>query len=439
MATLQEKHVKFNSKMVVSNTGGNLSSDAGLILVKEFMDSLGFYSFAKQFLHFNEDRIYWTHDNISLLEQLLFQLIAGYSADSSANLLKEDPIFRLVLDKEAIASQASLSRFWDRISEENIAQFQELNQAMLDKVRMERNNTQMIIDLDSTHSDTFGNQEKTEYNAHYGTQGYHPLVAFDGLTGDFLKAELRSGNVYTSKGVKDFLAPMLTHYRQVLPCTDILVRGDSGFATPEVYDTCESNESFYVIRLKSNKVVEKLAETFVLVGDDHPWEEREVHYYFAFYQANSWSQKRRICIKSTREANQLVFSHECVVTNFHEELSAKTIFQIYHKRGTMENFIKEAKNGFYFDKTDSSSFLENHARMMVSLLAYNLVNFMKTICLPEKEATFQVDTLRLRLFKVAGKLVRSGRRLLLRMSSSHVYQDLFYQLLDKIQQLSWQV
>ncbi len=129
----------------------------------------------------------------------------------------------------------------------------------------------MIIDLDSTHSDTFGNQEKTEYNAHYGTQGYHPLVAFDGLTGDFLKAELRSGNVYTSKGVKDFLAPMLTHYRQVLPCTDILVRGDSGFATPEVYDTCESNESFYVIRLKSNKVVEKLAETFVLVGDDHPW------------------------------------------------------------------------------------------------------------------------------------------------------------------------
>lgn len=243
MATLQEKHVKFNSKMVVSNTGGNLSSDAGLILVKEFMNSLGFYSFAKQFLHFKEDRIYWTHDNISLLEQLLFQLIAGYSVDSFANLLKEDPIFRLVLNKEAIASQASLSRFWGRISEENIAQFQELNQAMLDTVRIERNNTQMIIDLDSTHSDTFGNQEKTDYNAHYGIQGYHPLVAFDGITGDFLKAELRSGNVYTSKGVKDFLAPMPTHYRQVLPCTNILVRGDSGFATPEVYDTCESNGS----------------------------------------------------------------------------------------------------------------------------------------------------------------------------------------------------
>lgn len=88
------------------------------------------------------------------------------------------------------------------------------------------------------------------------------------------------------------------------------------------------------------------------------------------------------------------FSHEYVVTNFHKELSAKSLFQIYHKRGTMDKFIKEA--------------------------------------------TFQADTLRLRLFKVAGNLVHIGRSLLLRMSSSHVYQDFFYQLLDKIQQLSWQ-
>lgn len=88
----------------------------------------------------------------------------------------------------------------------------------------------------------------------------------------------------------------------------------------------------------------------------------------------------------------------------------------------MENFIKEAKNGFYFDKTDNPSILENHARMMVSLLAYHLVNFMKTICLLPIEAVFQVDTLRLRLFKVAGKLIQSGRRMFLKLSSAHVYQ-----------------
>lgn len=308
---------------------------------------------------------------------------------------------------------------------------------MIDKVRLERNSTELVIDLDSTHSDTFGNQEATDYNAHYGTNGYHPLVAFDGLTGDFLKSELRSGNVYTSNGVKDFLKPMLEHYSSHLPCTDILVRGDSGFATPEVYDTCESYQSYYVVRLKANTQLSKLAESFVLIGDHHPWEQKEVHYYSTTYQAKNWSKARRVCIKSTREAGELVFRHEYLVTNLSESLSAKTMFKLYHKRGTMENYIKEAKNGFYLDKTDSTNFLENHARMMISLLAYNLINFMKTTCLPAKEATFQVDTLRLRLFKVAGKLVRSGRKLFLKTSSSHVYQDLFYYLLDKIQQLSW--
>ncbi len=103
----------------------------------------------------------------------------------------------------------------------------------------------------------------------------------------------------------------------------------------------------------------------------------------------------------------------------------------------MENDIKEAKNGFYLDKIDSSGFLENQDRMMVSLLAYNLINFMKTICLPMKEAAFQVDTLRLRFFKVAGKLVHSGRKWFLKTISSHVYQNMFYYLLEKIQQLSW--
>ena len=105
------------------------------------------------------------------MEQLIYQNIAGYSTDSSANLLKQDPIFKVVLDKSSLASQASLSRFWDRISEENISQLQDLNQSMIDKVRLARNTIEMIFDLDSTHSDTYGKQEKTDYNAHYQTNG----------------------------------------------------------------------------------------------------------------------------------------------------------------------------------------------------------------------------------------------------------------------------
>ena len=109
MATLHEKKVQFNSKLTVSNTGGNLSTDSGLILVKEFMDSLNFSDLSKQHLEIEDKRLYHTHDNFSLMEQLIYQNIAGYSTDSSANLSKQDPIFKVGLDKSNLASQASLS------------------------------------------------------------------------------------------------------------------------------------------------------------------------------------------------------------------------------------------------------------------------------------------------------------------------------------------
>ena len=126
------------------------------------MDSLHFSELSEQYIEIEDKRLYHTHDNFSLMEQLIYQNIAGYSTDSSANLLKQDPVFKVVLDKSSLASQASLSRFWDRISEENISQLQDLNQPMIDKVRSARNTTEMIFDLDSTHSDTSEKQEKTD-------------------------------------------------------------------------------------------------------------------------------------------------------------------------------------------------------------------------------------------------------------------------------------
>ncbi|MDB6353878.1 transposase [Trichococcus sp. K1Tr] len=108
--------------MTVSNTGGNLSTDFERILLKEFMDFFNFFDLSKQCLEIEDKRLYHTHDNFSLMEQLIYQNIAGYSTDSSANLMKQDPIFKMVLDKSGLASQDSLSRFRDCKSEENISQ-----------------------------------------------------------------------------------------------------------------------------------------------------------------------------------------------------------------------------------------------------------------------------------------------------------------------------
>lgn len=89
-----------------------------------------------------------------------------------------------------MASQPSLSRFYARFDENSIDHLNKANQELLDKVHAFRNPEALFIDLDSTHSDTYGGQESSDYNAHYGTMGYHPLVAFDGATGDFLKAKM---------------------------------------------------------------------------------------------------------------------------------------------------------------------------------------------------------------------------------------------------------
>ena len=435
MAILQEKTAKFNNDLLISHDGGRLSSDSGLVLVDELMDAFHFTDHSKDFVSFNENRLYWRHGNHKILKQMVLQLIVGYKADSSADILRHDPVLRTLSAEESLVSQPSISRFFDRVTEQTIEDFQMLNQVLIDQARLVRNDPDMIIDLDSTHSDTFGNQEQTDYNAHYQTNGYHPLVAFDGLTGDFLKAKLRSGNHYTSKGVKEFLEPLLSHYNQAIPTTDILVRGDSGFATPDIYELCEANDNDYVIRLKKNRNLTRLAEELVYYDDNHPWDEKETYFHSVTYQAASWTNPRRVCIRSTREAGELLFNHAFIITSFSKNIAPERVFETYNKRGTMENYIKEAKNSFYFDKTDSPRFIENHARMMISVIAYNLINFMKTICFEKSWAGLQINTIRLRLLKVAGKLVNTARRVYLKLSSSHVYQAEFYAVFRRIQRI----
>lgn len=150
------------------------------------------------------------------------------------------------------------------------------------------------------------------------------------------------------------------------------------------------------------------------------------------YQAKFWSHARRVCIQSVREADELLFQHTFIVTNLDESISPETIFELYNKRRTMENYIKEAKNGFFFDKTDSPTFIENYARMMISVIAYNLVNCLKNIAFDSKQTGMTIQTIRLKFFKVAGKLVKTARKIHLKLSSYHVYQDEFYKIFERL-------
>lgn len=314
MTTLSQNTLHFNRSIKLSNDGGAISSDTGELIFLEFDEKLGFSQTIAKHLRLKDERTYCLHGNEQLLRQKIYQLIAGYHADDTADRLTHDPVFTQVLGTPALASQPSLSRFFKRFDTQALDQLQTANQTLLDRVYHARQSKALIFDLDSTHADTYGNQENSSYNAHYRTTGFHPLVAFDGLTGDFLKAKLRPGNVYTSNGVVDFMRPLIEHYNEVFPEKSYLGRGDSGFAVPDLYKLCEKETVYYIIRLKANAKLKALAEELHPAHEIRDVSVTENYVEESIYQASTWSKPRRIVIQSIRPAGELFFSHAFFVT-----------------------------------------------------------------------------------------------------------------------------
>ncbi|WP_078430515.1 IS1380 family transposase [Alkalihalobacterium alkalinitrilicum] len=437
MATLPQLTLDFNRKIKLSNDGGELSSDTGEFLFREFDEKIGFSKTLAEHLNLKDNRRYYIHSNENLIRQKIYQIIAGYTDDDAADQLTKDPVFTQIIGTDALASQPSLSRFFRRFDSQSIEELNRANQELIDKVHQFRESKVLIIDLDSTHSDTYGDQEAAAFNTHYGTVGFHPLVAFDGVTGDFLKAKLRPGNVYTSNGVVDFIQPLIDHYNEKFPETTPFLRGDSGFAVPALYELCEKESVYYVIRLKSNANLQRIADELHPSSVISDVSKAEIYYEETIYQAKSWSKPRKVIVKSVRPAGELLFTHSFFVTNLVDSFSPKAIVLSYQKRGTMENYIKEAKNGFGFDKMNSHSYQVNEVKMMLSLLAYNLTNWLRTLCFPEEQKTMQIDTIRTRIIKVASKLVKSGRSLYFKLASSFVYQEFFWKVLQRVQKLKF--
>ena len=430
MSTLQQTSLQFNTKCQLSSTGGQLSSESGLVLVKEFMEKIQFDRLVRETVPFNDPRKYCTHEQAQLFQQLLFQLIAGYANDSAADSLKQDPLFSQVF--ELTASQPTLSRFINQKEEQDNRCVHQLMTRLSELLLTETNQRQVIVDIDSTHSDTFGKQEDSDYNGHYKTNGYHPLLAFEQQTGALLGAQLRPGNHYTSRDSEMFLAPILYSFAtQEMEC---LVRGDSGFAKPEIYELCEQTNTKFIIRLKASQKLKKIAEHLVLYSDETDFTSEEVQWFSIHYQANSWKQPYRVVIKSTRNAGEFLFRHEFLITNL-TELFPKQIFPMYQNRGAMENLIKEIKSGFFFDKTDSTRFQANTFRMLLSSVAYNLIQLMKQLVFPENEKEMTIATIRFRFVRVAARFVHHARNIQIKLATSHVFQNSFWKIMRNIQQM----
>jgi len=329
-----------------------------------------------------------------------------------------------------------MSRFFSRMDDITLMQMDWILYLIRKKIYSIRKPDMVLFDIDSTLFDTFGNQEGEGFNYHYSNHGYHPLLCYDGLTGDLLKAMLRPGAVYTSTDCCQFLKPLLMEYLEDYPEVALYLRGDSGFACPELFELLETNGTSYAIRLKVNETLKNLTESLEKELDEIT-ADNKVDYAVVYgefrYAAASWGQTRRVIVKIEKPANQLVYMHTFIVTNM--DLKPTEIIRFYCNRGKMENFIKESKSGFDMDTMSSHSMTVNSNRMQISVLVYNIFNWFRRLVLPPSMRKFQIDTVRLKLLKIAAKMVHSARYITFKLCSSCPYKEAFIETLNNIRLL----
>ena len=440
MAIITGNALESNKKFRVNFDGGNLSSDGGLLLLKKFYNKLGVNSLLRKHFHTTDTALFRVHKDHENLLQMLYQITGAYFQDDHADSLRNDPVMNAVIGKTALASQPTLSRFHNRMDEQSLQQLEEIQRILRKRTYSVEKPEHILFDLDSTLLATYGTQEGEAFNYHYQAHGYHPLLCFDGMTGDLLKVELRPGTQYCSKGAAAFMLPLLEEYQRDYPQTALFARGDSGFATDELYSLFETNGTSYVIRLKENPVLRKLAQA---LDSELSYLTREDSVSYAvvygefLYKAGSWDYPRRVVCKIEKPHGQIIHMHTFVVTNM--ESSPEDLIRFYCKRGNMENFIKECKSGFDMSYVSSSSMIVNANRVQIHALAYNLFNWFRRLTLPESMRKDRINTVRLKLLKIATKIVSSARYVYFKLCSYCPYQAQFFETLANIEKLSPQL
>ena len=440
MSILNTLALNSNRQIKINFDGGDLSSDAGLLLIKEFISKLGIEKLFSHSFKTNDSALFRYHTDKENLLQMIYMIIAGYFEDDASDELTNDPVFKAVLGKDALASQPTVSRFFNRMDQDTLNQFLVICRMLRKKIYSISMPEAIIFDMDSTLLDAYGKQEGRTFNFHYQSTGYHPLLCFDGITGDLIKIQLRDGSKYSCTGVVDFLQPILDEYLEDYPSISLLLRGDSGFATPKLYKQWEENGTNYVIRLKENATLRDEASYLVDELNEITHNNKidyAVIYGEFMYQAGSWPYKRRVVCKVEKPENQMTYMYTFIVTNM--DSSPEYLIKFYCKRGRMENFIKESKSGFDFASVSSHSRVVNANRLQVHALAYNIFNWFRRLALSSNMRKQRIDTVRLKLLKIAAKVTRSARYITFKLCSSCPYKDEFYETLSNISTLQVQL
>ena len=379
--------VAFDRRLKLEFHGARITSDGGLLAYRELDDALGLTATAASTLAEGRRGKNIRHRLLGLLRQAIYGRLAGYEDVNDAERLARDPAMRAIVGREGLDRLAASSSEMGRFETEwlptgaNLAALTDLSGAWIDRVHARRPPDGIILDLDSSESPTFGQQEGSAYNGHFRCTCYHPLFVFNQF-GDLERCALRPGNVHSAEGWRVVLEPVIARYRG--RGFALYFRGDAGFAKPELYELLEAESYGYAIRLPANAVLQARIGPLLTRPVGRPPKRPQVFHASFTYQAQSWTRPRRVVAKVEWHQGELYPRVGFIVTNLTRP--AERVCKFYNGRGTAEQWIKEGKLALRWTRLSCRAFRDNAVRLQLFALAYNLANFLRSLALPNEVA-----------------------------------------------------
>ncbi len=408
--------------------GGRLTSDGGLPWVAEAEAVLGVCrALAGAVPEWRRGPV--RHSLAALVRQRVFQIACGYEDQNDATTLRRDPLLKLVCGRlpetgADLASQPTLSRLENAVRATSCYR---LAVALATVYLRERERsgppTRVLLDLDGTADPTHGKQEGTAYHGYFRQHMYHPLLVFDGDTDQRVTAVLRPGNAHGARGAVAVLRRLVPALRARWPGVRIELRADSGFAVPALYAFCEAAGVDDTSGLVPTPTLEALAAPLLaaaqaqqaatgakvrLAGE-------------AAYRAGPWPHPRRVVYKA--EALAAGPNTRFVVTTRPDPPLA--MYDFYVDRGEPELWIKDLKRACFADRLSDHRFVANQFRLFLHAAAYWLLDTLRRWLVAAGAERLQLDTLRLRLLKIGGRVREWLTRVRLHLAASHPGEPLW--------------
>lgn len=440
-----------------------LSTDAGLLPVRQFDEQIGLTERFARALHDARDPSWTTQGNAVMVRQRIYGIIAGYEDQNDHDTLRSDPVFKLIADRlpddSDLASQPTLSRFENAVT---IADLWRLREVFVDEFlqSFDAPPLHVTFDMDAFDDPTHGQQQLTMYHGYYEQHQYLPIAITCAENDAVVLIGLRHGTCHASLGVDDDLQYLVGRLRAVWPDVQIVVRADSGFATPLVYQVCDDLRVTFTIGLGMNARLKKMSEDLLeqaLKGFADTGKPQRLFVPIE-YQADSWPAPRPVVIKV--EANEQGTNRRAVVTNRRGWfVEPQATYDEYAGRGESENRNRELKCELQSDRLSDHRFMANFFRLYLHAAALNLmIRLRRKAALAKKtpaevglpnplpaEALDEPDrkrffnrrrerdplgegfacTWRTRFIKVAAEVIVSARRVLIRLSETWPHLDHF--------------